>query len=264
MSMPALMKSLRNEGRRAVAEPSAGLRYRSASATHAGAVRTLNEDAFLDNPASGLWAVADGVGGHAAGDYASQALVGALGRIAPQASAMDLLEAVRGQLEVVNDNLCAYAANEGVDITATTVAVLLCFGHHYAAVWAGDSRIYLLRDSQLHLLTRDHTAVQELVDAGAITPQEALRHPRRNVVTRAVGAAATLELEMTQDRLEPNDIFLLCSDGLGKVVTDDEIGATLASASFEELPRLLIERVLDRGGPDNVTIVLVGCLAKES
>jgi serine/threonine protein phosphatase PrpC len=242
-------------------DPAQKLWFRSTSATHPGAVRKLNEDSLLDSPLAGLWVVADGVGGHAAGDYASQTLVSGLGRIAPQQSAMDLLAAVRHQIDIANGNLQAYAVNEGIDITATTVAALLCFGQHYAAVWAGDSRIYLLRDSQLRLVTRDHTIVQELVSTGVITLEEAQRHPQRNVVTRAVGAAATVELEMAQDRVQPDDVFLLCSDGLGKVVSDVEIGNALQSMAGEAVPDYLVSVALDRGGPDNVTIIIVECLA---
>lgn len=234
-------------------------RYQSNSATHAGAVRKLNEDSLLEYPEIGLWVVADGVGGHAAGDYASQTLVATLSRIGRQESAINLLTAVRRHIEIVNDNLRAYALNEGVDLTATTVAALLCFGQHYAAVWAGDSRVYLLREGQLRLLTRDHTAVQELVEAGAITPEEALRHPHRNVVTRAVGAASSLELDMVQDRAQPNDVFLLCSDGLGKVIGEDEIADVLQHMGAGAAADHLIGIALDRGGPDNVTVVLVEC-----
>jgi serine/threonine protein phosphatase PrpC len=236
------------------------LRCRSSSATHVGAVRKLNEDSLLDNPSVGLWAIADGVGGHAAGDYASQTLVAGLNRITPQQSATDLLAAVRQQIEIANANLRAYAANEGIDITATTVAALLCFGQHYAAVWAGDSRVYLLRDAELRLVTRDHTEVQELVDAGAITPEEALHHPHRNVVTRAIGAAGTVEVDMVQDRLLPNDIFLLCSDGLGKVVPDEEIADALQSMAGDAVPDYLVEQALARAVPDNISIVVVQCL----
>lgn len=243
-----------------MADPVPTSRYRSSSATHTGAVRKLNEDALLDNAETGLWVVADGVGGHTAGDYASHTLVEALSRIAPQQSAAELLMAVRQQIEIANANLRAYAANEGIDITATTVAALLCFGQHYAAVWAGDSRVYLYRDAELRLVTRDHTAVQELVDAGAITPEEALHHPHRNVVTRAVGAAGTIEVDMVQDRLQANDIFLLCSDGLGKVVSEEEIVAAIRAMAGEAVPDYLIDKALAGGGPDNVTVVLVECL----
>lgn len=241
---------------------SAAFRFRSAGSTHAGAVRSLNEDAFLDAAEAGLWAVADGVGGHAAGDYASQLVIHALDRIGLRRSAAELLAAVRDKLDAANANLRAFAANEGVDLTATTVAALLCFGQHYAAVWAGDSRIYLRRGGKLSTITRDHTAVQELVDAGAITPEQAQAHPRRNVITRAVGADATLELEMIQDRLEPNDQFLLCTDGLTKVVSDDEIAATLALTHGGEASARLIELALGRGAPDNVTVVVVECMAE--
>jgi serine/threonine protein phosphatase PrpC len=235
------------------------LRFESTAATHAGAVRRLNEDSFLDNPGIGLWVVADGVGGHARGDYASQTLVAALSSIGRQESALDLLTAVRHQVATVNANLRAFAENEGVDLSATTMAALLCFGRHYAVVWAGDSRVYLLRDSQLRQLTRDHTMVQELLEIGAISSEEALHHPQRNVVTRAVGAGSELELETVKDRLQPGDVFLLCSDGLGKVVADDEIAAMLQHVPAAAVPGRLIDQALERGSPDNVTVVLVEC-----
>jgi serine/threonine protein phosphatase PrpC len=240
-----------------------GLRFRSWSMTHPGVVRTLNEDALIDDPVSGIWAVADGVGGHAAGDYASQLVVAALGRIGPQASAATLLASVRADLDAANANLRAFAANEGADLVATTVAVLLCFGQHYAALWAGDSRIYLLRDRRLHSVTRDHTVVQDLLDDGAITEAEAEHHPRRNVITRAIGADDTLELEMVQDRIQPDDLFLLCSDGLTKVVTDAEIASLIAAGDRASIPQRLIDEVLERGAPDNVTIVAVECAVAE-
>ena len=104
----------------------------------------------------------------------------------------------------------------------------------------------------------------EVVDAGEITPEQAQAHPRRNVITRAVGSDATLELEMTQDRLEPNDQFLLCTDGLTKVVSDDEIDATLAVTRGGEASVRFIELALERGAPDNVTVVVVECIAEES
>lgn len=239
-------------------------RFRSVSATHPGAIRTLNEDSFLENPAAGLWVVADGVGGHAAGDYASQAVVAGLDRIGKPDSAATLFAAVRRQLDITNANLRARAANEGIGTIATTVAALLCFARHYAAAWAGDSRIYLWRDSILRLVTRDHTAVQELVEAGAITPEDARSHPNRNVITRAVGADSTLELEMVHDRVQPRDIFLLCSDGLGKVVSDAEIAEALRLQPGETVPNHLVQMTLARGAPDNVTIVLVECLDEAS
>jgi serine/threonine protein phosphatase PrpC len=239
------------------------LSFRSAGATHVGAVRKLNEDAFLEDAAAGLWVVADGVGGHDAGDYASGLVVAALSRIGRRSNAPELLLAVRAQLIAANEDLLAYAANEGVDVVASTVAVLLCFDQHYAAVWAGDSRIYRLRAGELVQLTRDHSAVQELVDAGALSASEARHHPRGNVITRAVGAAAEFKPELVYDRILPADRFLLCSDGLTKIMSDSEIAAALSGAALDAAPARLIGAVLEGGAPDNVTVVAVDCVAAD-
>jgi protein phosphatase len=135
---------------------------------------------------------------------------------------------------------------------------LLVHEAHYACVWAGDSRGYLYRRGALTPLTRDHSLVQELVDSGAMTAAEARRSNRRNVITRAVGIDAVLELDMRQDPLEPGDLFLLCSDGLTGVLEDDEIAAAFAQASdLGACADGLIEQSLRRGAPDNVTLVLV-------
>lgn len=239
------------------------LRFVSAGATHTGRVRTLNEDSLLIDDEAGIWAVADGVGGHDAGDYASRLITSALGRIGPQHSAAALLAAARERVVGANADLLAFAANEGVEVVASTIAVLLCFGGHFAALWAGDSRIYRMRDGVLTQLTRDHSAVQELVDKGVMSAAEAAGDRRANVITRAVGAEEALALDVSHDRLVPGDRFLLCSDGLTKVMADDEIAARLADPAIASVPDRLIDVVLERGAPDNVTAVVVGCLAEE-
>ncbi|HEX4112742.1 MAG TPA: protein phosphatase 2C domain-containing protein [Stellaceae bacterium] len=240
-------------------EVTSSSRFASVALTDVGKVRKLNEDAFLDDPAAGLWLVADGVGGHARGDYASQLTVATLAKIGPQESAAALLAAVKDGLSLVNENLLAFAANEHVDIVATTVVALLCFGQHYAVLWAGDSRLYLLRGGQLYTVTRDHTAVQEMVDEGIITAEQALHHPRRNVITRAVGITGTLVLDMAKDRIEPGDLFLLCTDGLTKVMEDEEIARALVERGGAGAPAYFIAKAIERGAPDNVTVVTVAC-----
>jgi serine/threonine protein phosphatase PrpC len=235
------------------------LRFASVALTDVGKVRKLNEDSFLDDPRTGLWLVADGVGGHARGDYASQLAVSTLAKIGPQDSAAALLAAVKDRLSLVNENLLAFAANERVDIVATTVVALLCFGQHYAVLWAGDSRLYLLRGGQLYTVTRDHTAVQEMVDEGIITAEQALHHPRRNVITRAIGITGTLVLDMAKDRIEADDLFLLCTDGLTKIMEDAEIAQTLVERGGADAPAHFIATALERGAPDNVTVVTVSC-----
>lgn len=238
-----------------------GLCFRSAGATHRGAVRNHNEDAFLDRPDIGLWAVADGVGGAEAGEVASGMLVEALGEIPAGLSAAELLAQVRLAVNEVHATLRAEAARRGPDtMIATTLVVLLARGDHFACLWAGDSRIYLLREGVLHRLTRDHSFVQELVDSGALRPEEAEGHPRANVITRAVGADdQPPELDKVSDRAMPGDRFLLCSDGITKTLPEPELAAILAAA---DLPAAsVVEAALSQRATDNITAVTVAATA---
>lgn len=237
------------------------IRFRSWAASHPGAVRTHNEDSFVDRPEIGLWAVADGAGGHEAGEVASQKIKDALDAIPPGHSASELLAQVRLRISAVHQELREEAERRGPRaMIASTLVVLLARDGHYACLWAGDSRVYLLRNGALAQITRDHSLVQELVDAGAITAEEADGHPRANVITRAVGAAAdTLELEKISNRLVPGDRFLLCSDGLNKTLSDPELASLLAAPTPP--PDLLVAEALARHATDNVTAVAVEVLA---
>lgn len=227
---------------------------RSSAATHPGAVRPRNEDNLVDRPELGLWAVADGAGGHGAGDVASAAIAEALSGIPPGLTAAEMLAQVRLRLDAVHADLKARAAARGGGLIASTVAVLLVRGGHYAALWAGDSRAYLLRDGALHRLTHDHSLVQELVDAGALDAAQAESHPQANVITRAVGAGEALQLDKVADRFAPGDRFLLCSDGVFKELPEAEIASRLARGADAED---LVRRAVDAGGRDNVTAVVV-------
>jgi len=232
----------------------------SGAATHVGCVRKLNEDSYLDRADLGLWAVADGMGGHDAGDHASQLTIAGLDRIQPPASAPAFLSGVKMALRSANEDLRREAAERGPGhIIASTVVALLTYGQHFACVWAGDSRLYRLRDETLAQISHDHSHVQEMVDRQLLTPQEARNHPYSNVVTRAVGAADELVLESRHDRLRSGDLFLLCSDGLTKEVEDDEIRAILMRESLFDAPYALIESAVTHGASDNVTVVAVQC-----
>jgi protein phosphatase/serine/threonine-protein phosphatase Stp1 len=225
----------------------------SAAVTHPGAVRTRNEDSYVDRPDLGLWAVADGAGGHGAGDYAANAIREALESIPPGLSAAEVLAQVRLRLAAVNTALREEAERRGPGrVIASTVVALLARGDHFACLWAGDSRAYLLRDGTLQRLSRDHSLVQELVDQGAISAAEADAHPQGNVITRAVGAAATLELDKVTGRVVPGDRFLLCSDGLVRMVDEAEIAEALAG---EDAAERLVRLAVERGARDNVTVV---------
>jgi len=236
----------------------------SGAATHVGCVRKLNEDSYLDRADLGLWAVADGMGGHDAGDHASQLTIAALGQIPAPQSAPGFLAGVKVALQEANGELRREAAGRGPGrIIASTVVTLLAYGQHYACVWAGDSRLYRLRDETLQQVSRDHSHVQELVDTKLLSPQEARNHPYSNVVTRAVGAADDLDLETCHDRLRNGDLFLLCSDGLTKELEDDEIRAILMRESLFDAPYALIESAVAHGASDNVTVVAVQCRATD-
>lgn len=227
----------------------------STAATHPGAVRKRNEDNLVDRPDLGLWAVADGAGGHGSGDVASAAIADALSSIPPGLTAAEMLAQVRLRLAGVHADLQARADARGTGgVIASTIVVLLARGEHFAALWAGDSRIYLMRDGQLLRLTRDHSLVQELVDAGEIDAADAESHPKANIITRAVGAGGELVLDKVADRIQPGDRYMLCSDGVFKELPEARIAALLADgAKADELVRLAVEA----GGRDNVSVVLI-------
>jgi protein phosphatase len=220
-----------------------------------GHVRGLNEDSWLARPDLGIWAVADGMGGHDGGDYASALIVRELGRVRRPASARDLLHDVDQTLAQCNRALVERA--RGGELSGSTIVALLVFGENFAAIWAGDSRLYRLRRDRLDQLTRDHSYVQELVDSGQLTPQQARAHPLASRITRAIGADLELHLDVVDGRLEPEDSFLLCSDGLTGMVGDDVIAAIMAEAEPEAAVDRLIEAALAAGGNDNVTAVVV-------
>jgi len=227
----------------------------STAASHPGAIRPRNEDNMVDRPDIGLWAVADGAGGHGAGDVASAAIAEALEALPPGLSAAEMLAQVRLRLMAVHQALQQQAqARPNGGIIASTIVVLLARGGHYAALWAGDSRAYLLRGGMLHRVTRDHSLVQELVDAGTLTEEEAERHPQANVITRAIGAEGELELDKVSDRILPGDRFVLCSDGVFKELSESQIAALAAEGAVAEQ---LVQAAIAAGGRDNVTVVVV-------
>jgi serine/threonine-protein phosphatase Stp1 len=232
--------------------------FQSWAVSHPGAKRKHNEDSYVDRPDLGVWAVADGAGGHQAGEVASSMIAEALEAIAPTLSASELLAEVRLAIERTHAALRDEAARRGPDVVvASTVVVMLARGEHFACLWAGDSRAYLLRHGVLRQITRDHSLVQELVEAGAIRPEEALNHPRGNVITRAVGAELDdFMLDKVSDRLVPGDRFLLCSDGLCKTLPEEEI-ASLLGVMNETTPQALVDAALAARVSDNVTAVTV-------
>ncbi len=234
------------------------IRLHSWAMTHPGARRKHNEDAYVERPDLGVWAVADGAGGHHAGEVASGMIAEALEAIPPGLSAPELLAQVRMRIEDTHAALREMAEQRGPDVTvASTVVVMLARNEHFACLWAGNSRAYLLRGGELKQITRDHSLVQELLDSGAITPEEAAGHPRGNVITRAVGAdVETFALDKVSGRLMAGDRFLLCSDGLCKTLPDAQLAELLATEGVPP-PQSLIAAALALNVSDNVTAVAV-------
>lgn len=221
--------------------------------THPGLRRKHNEDAVLSRPDQGLWAVADGMGGHEAGDLASGMIVDALGGLSRPSP-----ETVAAKLRTVNDALVDLGAEHFQQRTIGSTAVaLIVDGAQFRCLWVGDSRAYMLRAGELSQMTRDHSLVQELVDAGMLKPEDAESHPNANVVTRAVGASDELVVDVVGGNAQPGDLFLLASDGLTKVVANDELDLRLRGESLDAVADGLIEATLKRGAPDNVTVILV-------
>jgi len=232
--------------------------FRAWAVTHPGTVRDHNEDAYVNRPDLGLWAVADGAGGHDAGEVASGLIATALDSIPPELSAEETLTQVRMRMAATHAALRERAARQGHGVIASTVVVLIARHGHFACLWAGDSRAYLLRDGALARVTRDHSLVQELVDCGEITDAEAENHPRANVITRAVGSEADMvELDKVTDRLADGDRFLLCSDGLSKELSDAEMLEILRADGPELAAERLVQAALARKARDNVTVVVL-------
>jgi serine/threonine protein phosphatase Stp1 len=232
--------------------------FECVSRTDVGLRRKVNEDSLLVRTERGLWAVADGMGGHEAGDVASAKVTEALQNL-PIVYGLDpLVEAAIGALERVNGELIELAGSTDVEKSiGSTVVGLVIAGDQYRAFWAGDSRAYLLRDGHITQLTRDHSLVQSLVDAGMLSPGEALDHPNANIITRAVGVAPDLDVETVGGEARPGDKFVLASDGVTRMVDDRELIDELASGTIDEAADRLIQLVLSRGAPDNATLIIV-------
>lgn len=234
------------------------LHWRSAGLTHVGKVRKHNEDSFLERSDIGLWAVADGMGGHSAGDVASQMIVDSLAQLTDEDSLPQRVSQVEDQLLQVNQRLVEKATEGDQRLTiGSTVVALLTYRDLGVFIWAGDSRIYRRRDDRLQQLSTDHSQVELYVEQGLISREEASHHPHGNMITRAVGAADELFLDMDMCSLHAGDRFLLCSDGLTKHVTDLEIRDLLADGDTEAAANNLVDLALTRKAADNITVVVV-------
>ncbi|MDP9616458.1 PP2C family protein-serine/threonine phosphatase [Streptomyces demainii] len=239
--------------------PPAVLRF--AARSNVGAVRSHNEDSAYAG--SRLLAVADGMGGHACGEVASVAVIDCVAELDHREPGPDPLAAVQSAVTRANARLRAMIEQDaGRQGMGTTLTAMLWDGvGSLALVHVGDSRAYVLRDDQLRQLTRDHTFVQSLIDAGRISQEEAAAHPHRSMVMRAVHGMSDVEPDLSLWEGRLRDRYLLCSDGLTAVVADDTLREVLASVSDpDEAARRLISLANQGGGPDNITCVVADIL----
>lgn len=226
--------------------------------THAGRVRPVNEDAVSVRIDLGVFAVADGMGGHHAGTLASGTIVGGLASLERASHFEACAESVRSSLIKSHDELIGIGLSQTpVSTVGATVVALVVDERRFACFWAGDSRVYRQRGDAIELLTRDHSLVQQMVDSGLIDPAEAEHHPDSHVVTRAVGAPGRLELDSVSGEVRTGDLFLLCSDGLTRVVPPAFWASTIGGPDLEQTAEVLLAEALACGAPDNVSLILV-------
>ncbi len=236
---------------------SANYTWVTAADTHEGKRRKHNEDAFMARPEDGLWAVADGMGGHEAGDVASDMITKALEAIDPNTTLSGFVDQVDDTLVAVNQQLRDRSAQEfGGRTMGATVVTFVARGPLGVCLWAGDSRLYRLRGDELKQISRDHSPLEELIEKGVLSEEEAAAHPDSNVITRAVGGQAELVLDVSLVDIEPGDTYLLCSDGLYREVEPEEIGQHMADDDVDAIVSKLIDLALERGARDNVAIVV--------
>ena len=238
--------------------------FDTASVTHQGLVRKFNEDSIFTNTKAGVWVVADGMGGHKDGNVASSMIAAAAQELSAQTSMTAHVSQFQQQLQSVNRKLLSLSNGDSNAIIGSTVVALLIHDNNYSCIWAGDSRCYLIRSGALSQISHDHTEVQELVDTGMITKDEARTWPRRNVVTRAVGAHQDFQLETVSGSLKAGDCFVLCSDGLTGHLEDQEILDKVSWSSGQEACDSLLSLALERGGKDNISIIIINIEPREA
>lgn len=227
--------------------------------TDVGAVRKHNEDNLLDRPEIGLWVVADGAGGHDAGELASTMIVAELAKLPEIVSNCSLQPDISAIIKRVHESLQSEATQRGRGhIIASTFVSLNVFTGKYSCLWAGDSRAYLLRAGELKQLSHDHSLVQELVDTGKLSQQDAENHPHANVITRAVGDdSETLVIDEATGMAVSGDCFLLCSDGLCKTLSETEIRSILSAPRASSPAERLVAAALAHRVNDNVTAIVI-------
>jgi protein phosphatase len=248
------------------------LSYQFCAQTDQGRVRGNNEDAYVFDDLTGLAVLADGMGGYNAGEVASQMACAGIRRemlhwfhsdgSGEEITPDDIAKALARSVAQANaDVLKAARGNSAYTGMGTTLVAGVFHGQELVLGHVGDSRCYRLRGDEFTQITKDHSLLQEQIDAGLVTPEQAATATYRNLVTRAVGVDAAVMLEVHEHLVEPNDLYLICSDGLSDMVSDAEMAKILQSPSsqsggLEQRAKALIDKANERGGRDNITVVL--------
>lgn len=230
---------------------------RYSARTHVGLKRPVNEDAVLALPDQQIWIVSDGMGGHEAGDYASRLITDLVATIDPDLSPAERLKALRETLESAHAIIRETAASRGGSTIGATVVSLMLTDGYFVGLWAGDSRLYRLRDGEIEMLSHDHSVVAGLVDTGQMSWDEAEQHPQSNAITRAIGVGEAPGLDKVRGETRAGDRFLLCSDGLTKYATFGMLRRILQEVPIETVGDKLLQLALDGGGADNISAIVV-------
>ena len=239
------------------------LALRYAVRSHVGNVREGNEDSGYAGPR--LLVVADGMGGHAAGEVASSIAVATLSALDEDTPGPDLLDRLAGAVTSANDHLREMVEGDPhLHGMGTTLTALLRNGSRFGLVHVGDSRCYLLRGEALQQITHDHTFVQSLVDEGRITAEEAAHHPQRSIITNALDGRGSVEPDISVREVRGGDRWMLCSDGLSAVVSEQTMQETLGRGSPDDAAEALIDLALRGGGPDNITVIVADVVDVDS
>ncbi|MCP3850643.1 MAG: serine/threonine-protein phosphatase [Gammaproteobacteria bacterium] len=238
----------------------------SAQRTHTGYVRKLNEDSIFTHPNFNLFAVADGMGGHSAGDLASQFIIQELSNLDfydhnPQAA----IESIEMTLLSVNKKINSglffdKKIKKDIDetiVAGSTIVVAYISDNICHCFWVGDSRLYIYRNNKLYQITKDHSIVQEMIDSGQLSLEEAKLHPQTNVITRAVGVSEELKIDLNQFEIQKGDKLLLCSDGLYNEINSDVMIASLNEKKVDKIANKLLGEVLLGDASDNVSLIVV-------
>lgn len=235
----------------------------SHSLTDKGLKRLHNEDAFYTSDEKGIWVVADGMGGHNAGDFASQSLMQAIHSFTPSNSIEVTAKNIEQVVQDINLNLIEKAADiANGTVIGATLAMLIVNENEGVLLWAGDSRIYRIRSGEMEQLTHDHSLVNDMIKQGTIKQEEADKHPESNKITRAVGYNKNLELDYRKLSIRADDRYIICSDGLTKELSDKDILSIANHGSTNDTNTELMQQALDAGGRDNITSITIDFVAE--